>query len=197
MTRLNFLIAFVVIIGTIALTALLSRGMTSMPDLSSLQTSQDTETTEQENNDYPIAPNFTLNDLNGTAISLYDYDDKVILLNFWASWCGPCLYEYPQFIKLADSMPDDLVILAVSVDNNPDNIKKFLKRFEKQGQPDNIVIVWDQNKTVSTDLYQSLRLPETLIIAPDKTIRAKIAGGDFDWNEKGMKDTLTSLIPDR
>jgi len=79
--------------------------------------------------DHPAAPDFTLKDLNGNQISLADYEGKVLFLNFWATWCGPCRIEIPDFIDVYEEYKDKgLEILGISVDTgNPDRVRRFVE----------------------------------------------------------------------
>jgi peroxiredoxin len=64
-----------------------------------------------------MAPDFTLEDLNGNKISLSDFEGKVLFLNFWATWCPPCRAEIPDFIEVYNKYKDqDIAILGISVD---------------------------------------------------------------------------------
>lgn len=66
---------------------------------------------------YPLAPDFALTDLNGNTVKLSDYKGNVIILDFWATWCGPCRRGIPEFIELQDEYGEDnLTILGISVD---------------------------------------------------------------------------------
>ena len=72
---------------------------------------------QKKENEFPIAPDFTLNDLDGKTIKLSDYKGKVVILDFWATWCGPCRRGIPEFIELQSEYGEDkLVILGISVD---------------------------------------------------------------------------------
>ena len=69
---------------------------------------------------------FTIKDMNGANVRLADYKGKVIVLNFWATWCPPCKAELPGFIELYDQYKDKgLVILGVSGDDDPETLKAF------------------------------------------------------------------------
>ena len=74
------------------------------------------------------APDFTISD-GGRTLQLSSYRGKVVLLNFWASWCAPCIEEIPSLNQLQRQMPQ-LVVLGVDVDKNPDAYRQFLARHE-------------------------------------------------------------------
>jgi peroxiredoxin len=83
-------------------------------------------------NDVPMAPNFTLKDLNGSEITLSDYEGKMLVLNFWATWCPPCRAEIPDFIEVYSEYRDKgLEILGISVDQvSPNQVRQFVERNE-------------------------------------------------------------------
>ncbi len=79
------------------------------------------------------APDFSLKDLNGKTVSLEDYAGKVVLIEFWATWCPPCRESIPEMEGLFEKMLDrDLVVLGVSVDEGssaPEKVKAFAERY--------------------------------------------------------------------
>ena len=77
-----------------------------------------------------LAPDFSLSDLDGNIVQLSDYKGKVVMLNFWGTWCGPCRKEIPDFIKLIDKYQDKgLEILGVTLTSGPPSrIKQFSDR---------------------------------------------------------------------
>jgi thiol-disulfide isomerase/thioredoxin len=76
------------------------------------------------------APEFKLDTLEGKSVSLADYKGKVILLNFWATWCGPCRAEIPDLAGLQNKYKDQLQIIGLVVDDeDQDAIKKFVREF--------------------------------------------------------------------
>lgn len=81
---------------------------------------------------HPAAPDFKLKDLKGNEISLSDYEGKVLFLNFWATWCGPCRAEIPDFIEVYDEYRNQgLEILGVSVDSiRPEKVLQFVEKSE-------------------------------------------------------------------
>ncbi len=118
---------------------------------------------------------------------------KVVLLNFWASWCAPCVIEFPKLTELAQAYPDTLVVLAVSADSDAKDIERFLKK-AKHTPLKNLLIVHDGEKKISQDLFQTIKLPETIIIDPAGQMVRKVVG-DTDWTGPGMRAYLSSLVP--
>ena len=68
---------------------------------------------------------FTLRDMNGVNVNLASFKGKVLLINFWATWCGPCRVEIPYLIELQNQYADDLVVLGVSVDDPAEKLKPY------------------------------------------------------------------------
>jgi thiol-disulfide isomerase/thioredoxin len=79
---------------------------------------------------HPIAPDFTLTDINGAKLSLSDYKGKVVLLDFWASWCGPCRIEIPWFVQMQEKYRDQgFAVLGVAMQDTPDSVNNFYQQF--------------------------------------------------------------------
>lgn len=130
------------------------------------------------------APDFTVSDGTNT-VHLASYRGKVVVLNFWASWCGPCIQETPGLQQLHRDRPD-LAILGVSVDEDADAYQRFLKRFHVE-----ITTVRDPNQKAAS-LYHTDGWPETYIIDRKGIIRRKIVG-DPDWSNPEIRAYLSSL----
>jgi thiol-disulfide isomerase/thioredoxin len=106
------------------------------------------------------APTITGTDLAGAPKSLSDVSGKAILVNFWASWCGPCVTELPALQSLYDQTKDSgLQIVGVAVDDTVDNIKEKQKEF-KLSYP---IIVIDANSDVKK-AFELKGLPESFVL---------------------------------
>jgi thiol-disulfide isomerase/thioredoxin len=80
--------------------------------------------------DPETAPPFLLRDLNGKIVSIADGKGKVVILNFWATWCPPCREEIPEFVKLQAAYKDKLLIIGASEDDDaPQKVQQFVQRF--------------------------------------------------------------------
>ncbi len=110
----------------------MSRGMIVPAILLSLAlaacTSKPTPAASNSNTDRKPAPNFALKDADGRTVQLSDYKGKVVLLNFWATWCGPCKLEIPWFMEFERKYKDKgFAVVGVSMDEDGWNaVKPFL-----------------------------------------------------------------------
>ena len=111
-------------------------------------------------------PDFNLPELKGgKSYKLSDFRGKVILLNFWASWCTGCRAEMPEFIKIQREYGgDNFTIVAVSVDNSPDKAMDFLRELEEEtGSNINFIVLYDNGKKVIRK-YKPIGMPSSYLI---------------------------------
>jgi hypothetical protein len=95
-------------------------------------------------------------------------------------------------IQLAQKNPDT-VFLFVSVDKNPEDIERFLKKYGDEEHLKNVVIAHDPQKLISMDLFGTSKYPETFLISKDHKIIDKIIGADIDWLSNDMQQKITAL----
>ncbi|PZQ48276.1 MAG: hypothetical protein DI551_01955 [Micavibrio aeruginosavorus] len=139
------------------------------------------------------APDFSFTDFKGKKQSLSDYMGKAVVLNFWASWCAPCVIEFPQMLELAKATEGSAVFLFISLDISQRDAEKFLKKYQKDIDRKSILIGLDEDKRISQELYQTYAIPETYLIDRSGTITEKIIGADIQWNGEEMKKKIISL----
>lgn len=171
------------------LTILLGAGLTFWLDGSSNSKSNDVPIAPVEKTAEEKVPAFEFTDINGKTHHIDDFKGKVTLINFWATWCAPCVVEFPKLIQLAKDHPDT-VIIALSSDIKDEKITDFIKKIPTV--PDNFIIARDVKRKITTDIFQTFKLPETLIISPSGTISKKIVG-DTDWGGQEIQNLLSSL----
>lgn len=117
-------------------------------------------------------------DLNGQEITSKSFAGKVVIVNFWASWCAPCLEEFPSMIKLVKEFKGDVILVAVSQDSNRADIDAFLKSFP-EGKDPAIHVVWDEKRDIGK-AYEVDRLPESFLAGKDGKLVTKIVG-TINW----------------
>jgi peroxiredoxin len=131
-----------------------------------------------------MAPDFTVADGTNT-IHLASYRGQVVLLNFWATWCSPCVAELPSLLELHHEQPN-LTILAVSIDEDPDAYANFLLRRHVD-----LITVRDPAQKAA-GLYHTDMWPETYLIDRQGVIRRNFVGAT-DWSSPEIRALLKSL----
>lgn len=120
------------------------------------------------------APDFTLPTLQGETVSLSDYQGKVVLIDFWATWCDPCLQEMPELVHLYEEKKDQgFEILAVSIDG-PETAAQVSTVVQQKKMP--FPILLDEESTVVERYNPKVRLPYTAVLDREGSILLKRAG---------------------
>jgi len=131
------------------------------------------------------APDFTVQDSEHT-VSLHQLKGKPIILNFWASYCVPCIKEMPSLTQLQQEMGSRITVFAVSVDETEPPYRKFLRDHNIH-----LLTVWDSQKK-SSELYGTVMYPETYIIDSSGMVRRKIVGEE-DFLSREFIEYLNKL----
>ena len=123
-------------------------------------------------------PEFSLEDIRGQKVSLADFREQVVIVNFWASWCDPCVEEFPSLLKLISHYKGKVILLAISADHSEEDMLNFLKAFKVEGP--HIKVMWDKEQEVAKK-FGTFVLPESYILGRENRFVRKIAGVD-DWS---------------
>ena len=135
-----------------------------------------------------MAPDFQLQNLTGQTVKLSDFRGKPVLLNFWATWCGPCRSEMPYLQQISDnSAATGLVMLAVDAGENATVVQKFMTELNLT-----IPVLLDTDKAVSKS-YSITAIPSTFLIDKNGVIQKKILGAFPD--KQAIENSLKSIIP--
>lgn len=138
------------------------------------------------------APDFSFETLTGKKTNLSDFENKPVILNFWASWCAPCVIEFPQMLTLAKNNPG-AVFIFLSLDDDEAAMNRFLKKLGPDTKLKNVHIGRDEDKEISQGLYQTFKLPETYLIDSNHDIAEKIIGNSEDWSGPAIQQKITDL----
>jgi cytochrome c biogenesis protein CcmG/thiol:disulfide interchange protein DsbE len=132
------------------------------------------------------APDFTVKD-GEHSVTLSEFRGKVVVLNFWATWCPPCVEETPSLVQMQQRLKDKgVVVLAVSVDADANAYHRFLKDHNV-----NLLTVRDADQK-SNALYGTSMFPETYVIDRQGVVRRKFIGA-VDWNSPEITAFLSKL----
>ena len=120
----------------------------------------------------PAPLDFTLKDMDGVDVNLASFKGKIILLNFWATWCGPCKLEIPDLVALQDQYADDIVVLGFSVDDTPEQLKAYAAEY-KMNYP---VLVGNGHENIQDAYGPMWGIPVTIVIDREGKIAKKQSG---------------------
>ena len=138
-----------------------------------------------------VATDFTLRDMDGKSVTLSDYKGKVIIMSFWATWCGPCKAEMPHLQKLLDAKHSEgLEVFSIDTDDarTASMVKPFIKR--KQFT---FTVLMDQDSTVLGTFNPSKTLPYTVVLDRNQNI-SKIHSGFNPGDEVVLEELINKLL---
>ena len=130
-----------------------------------------------------------LKTLDGEVLSLNSFKGKVLILSFWATWCEPCVEEFPSFVKLMDAFPDKIRLVAISHDYEEQEVRDFVKAFD--GYRPNLILTMDEGKALS-QAFGVDRLPEGFIFDQEGRLQKKIIGIQ-DWASPGALEFFKQM----
>lgn len=132
-----------------------------------------------------ILPDFALTDMSGKKTSISQVEGKVILINFWATWCEACLQEMPSIVELRESYhAKGLEVVGINLDENPAAVvPRAVKRYQ-MGFP----VFQDPNGEIA-ELFDVYAIPLTVIMNKKREI-IDIQNGERDWNSKAVQSQI-------
>jgi len=136
-----------------------------------------------------IAPDFTLKDLKGTEVNLKEFRGKVVLLNFWATWCPPCRKEIPSMVEIYKKYKDrGLEIIGVNLDKlGKSEVEKFSLEHKI-----NFPVLLNPSGNVAS-LYGVVVLPTTVFLDRNGRIKGRISGA-VDWTAEANLSTIETFL---
>lgn len=137
------------------------------------------------------APDFRLSDVNAEAFQLSQFRGKLVFLNFWATWCPPCIYEIPSMERLNRRFRTrGFQMMAVSVDDNIPIIQDFLGRLRPAPS---FLILHDPGRLVTESYYGTEKYPETYLIGPNGELLKKYEGA-IEWTDPAVVAEIEAFL---
>jgi len=137
-----------------------------------------------ELNEGDIAPDFSAKLLSGETFTLSEHRGKVIVLDFWATWCSPCVEKMPTIQALSEQYESSAVFVGMNVGESFDEVKGFIANM---GFTYNIGL--DENEEIHRNLYPTIAIPYLVIINKEGIITKNIVGGN-----QSMYETIENAI---
>ena len=134
-------------------------------------------------------PEFSLPDLNGHQFEIKSLKGKVIVLNFWATWCAPCVEEFPSLIQMVKTFGGSVALVTVAADEHKEDIQRFIQALKLENK--NWVSLWDPQLVVAKQ-FGTQKLPETFILDRQFKVVKKVVNS-VDWNSDAVLHYLGDL----
>ena len=136
-----------------------------------------------------MTPALALRDIEGKAHRLEDYRGKVVLVNFWATWCEPCREEMPAMNRLRASLAGrPFVVLSVNLAESEARIRRFMEQV-----PLEFTVLMDHDSATAR-AWKARVLPISFLIGPDGRIRYSVLG-EIDWTQEKVRRIVLALMP--
>jgi len=134
------------------------------------------------------APKFTIKTENGQQIGRSEFPGKLLMVNFWATWCPPCIEEMPSLNQFAQDMkPQGVTVLGISIDRNEKAYREFLQRNQLQ-----FLVARDPEENISSS-YGTFKWPETYLINREGKVVQKYIG-PRDWTDPKVVNSIRALL---
>ena len=134
-------------------------------------------------------PPLALQDVAGKVYRLEDYRGKVVLINFWATWCEPCRDEMPSINKLRAALAGrPFAVLAVNLGEPESRVKRFMEQV-----PLDFPVLLDRD-TATAKAWKARILPASFLVGPDGRIRYSVLG-EIDWTDERVRSAILKLLP--
>lgn len=134
------------------------------------------------------APDFQLKLLDGKKFQLSGHKGQIVVLDFWATWCGPCIQAMPQVDAAVHEVADqDVILIAVNLEEQPEQIRSTLERMELSP-----TVALDQDGVVAT-LYNAVAIPQTVIIDREGNVARVFVGGGPNFGDQ-LRESLTAVL---
>ncbi len=132
---------------------------------------------------------FSIKDINNIEKTISNTDNKILLLNFWATWCAPCIKEIPELIELKEKFKNNIDVYFLSVDSN---VKKTVPKFLKKNKLENLPIFNDEKLEISGKFGVKV-MPTTVIINKNFEEIAQVKGY-VDWLSPEYTEFIKGLL---
>ena len=137
--------------------------------------------------DRPLAPEFVLDDMDGTVYRLADLRGRVVIVNFWATWCPPCREEMPSMQRVWEQVEGEgILILAINVGEDEDTIFQFTANY-----PVEFPLLLDRASSV-TEAWPVIGLPTSFVIDPQGRLAFRAIGGRL-WDHPRLLESVREL----
>lgn len=134
-------------------------------------------------------PEFSLARLDGGIFELGQFRNQVLVINFWASWCDPCVREFPSMVRLVRRLKGRVTLLAISNDEKRSEVEKFVRVMDVKDP--NVIVLLDPERRVA-GLYGTTKWPETYVVGAGLRLVRKVVGLE-NWDTADALEFLEKL----